>query len=155
MAKSEHEKWAQETLKRFEGEKQVTVISTKTASSDYGRVMSSGEGDVAKRVNSCIVYGGSNVRGGFGGGFVTPRGVGTVLTQEQLKTLVENPVAHKHFKNGFITFEVGKLTNETVAKVAEADLEREDDAAPLTPENVKTGKKTKAKKAEENKTVRI
>lgn len=76
-----------------------------------------------------LIKGGSNVADKR---LITPIGVRTEVTDEQLAQLLENPVFKLHVNNGFITVEDVKEDPEKVA----ADMATKDDSAPLTPEDI-------------------
>lgn len=75
-----------------------------------------------------MIAGGSNVVNKH---LMTPMGLATKVSDEQLEMLEANPVFQLHKKNGFITV---KSTNLNPEKVA-ADMTTRDQSAPLVPED--------------------
>jgi hypothetical protein len=73
--------------------------------------------------------------------FVTPKGVLTIVNDEQMKILVENNSFKTHKENGFITVERKKA--ESVDEVA-ADMTKKDLSAQLVNEDFKKPPKTSA-----------
>lgn len=71
--------------------------------------------------------------------FVTPRGVVTEVTAEQLAILEKVPAFQRHKERGFLSIEDKRHDVEKVA----ADLKPNDDSAPLTPEDFADGKAPK------------
>ena len=72
------------------------------------------------------------IKGGTGvatKNFITPLGVPTEITSEELEYLEKNPSFEKHKKDGFIIVQTKKAPAEKVA----ADMARNDKSAPLTP----------------------
>lgn len=62
---------------------------------------------------------------------VTPRGVVTKVTDEQLALLEQNPLFKRHKENGFIIVDSVKVDPEVKA----SDMEQRDDSSPLVPED--------------------
>lgn len=60
---------------------------------------------------------------------ITPKGVATIVTDEQLEALEKNPGFAQHKKNGFIT--VQKSGNEAVDKAVK-NMKADDESKPLT-----------------------
>jgi len=75
------------------------------------------------------VAGGANVADKH---LLTPRGVVTEVSDEDLEHLERNQLFQRHKANGFILVDTIKVDPEI--KVA-ADMEQKDDSAPLTPED--------------------
>lgn len=73
---------------------------------------------------------------------LTPRGVSTEVTEEQLALLKTHPIFKEHLKRGFVTVVETKYKEE--AEKAAEDLEKKDASAPKTPADYK--KKPKVKK---------
>lgn len=63
--------------------------------------------------------------------FITPRGVVTSVTDEELAQLEQNPVFKLHKENGYITVESKQHDVEKVV----ADMKGRDVSAPLVPED--------------------
>lgn len=75
---------------------------------------------------SITIKGGANV---VSKNLITPRGICTPVTAEDLKLLEENKVFQRHVKRGFITVEKSKAKADTVAK----NMTAKDESAPKTP----------------------
>jgi hypothetical protein len=74
---------------------------------------------------------------------ITPRGVVTEVSDQDLEVLKANKVFQMHMLNKFITIERHKEDANKVAK----DMEPEDKSAPLTPAKVKKQDEERRKKA--------
>lgn len=99
------------------------VYSTLSAPQEY-TTYHSGAADLPQAVQSVFIAGGANVADKR---LVTPRGVVTKVTDEELKALETNEVFKLHKANGFISVGAAKKDPEVVA----ADMTSRDDAAPL------------------------
>ena len=62
---------------------------------------------------------------------VTPRGVATTVTEEQVEYLRANPVFQLHEKNGFVMVSESYADPDTVA----ADMTGRDNSAPVVPQD--------------------
>jgi len=76
------------------------------------------------------IVGGANVANK---NVITPRGVATKVTAEQLEQLRKNHVFQQHEHNGFITISEGKADADEVA----ADMTGRDESAPLVDQDFK------------------
>lgn len=101
------------------------VFSTLATDQRYQNYINGG-GDQPVPAAVVFIKGGSGVAGR---NFITPMGVPTEVTDEELGHLEKNPVFQLHQKNGFITVQTKKYDAEKVA----ADMNRADKSAPLTP----------------------
>lgn len=99
------------------------VYSTLSAPQEYV-TYNSGAADLPQAVQSVFIAGGANVAGKH---LVTPLGVVTKVTDEELKALETNEVFKLHKENGFVTVSDAKVDPEVVA----ADMTSRDEAAPL------------------------
>jgi len=105
--------------------KKIYVYSTLSCDNIYHRTLQGGadlpvfEGDV-------LIKGGAGVANDR---LITPRGIVTTITEEQLEVCRADPVFVMHEKNGFI--QVGE--NLVDAEVAAADMTGRDQSAPLVP----------------------
>lgn len=105
--------------------KQVHVYSTLTCDNIYHRTKQGGadlpvfEGDV-------LIKGGAGIANDR---LITPRGVVTTITEEQLEICRADPVFVAHEKNGFI--QVGERLIDVEKAVA--DMEGRDKSAPIVP----------------------
>ncbi|EAO0065952.1 hypothetical protein GPN87_003083 [Salmonella enterica] len=121
------------------------IYSTLTGSQAY-QVYRQGGADLPLVDKTILVAGGANVANKH---FITPRGVVTSVTDEELELLEKNPVFALHKANGFITVEAKEVSVEKVV----SDMEARDESAPLTeadfiakdqdPPTVVTNKKSK------------
>lgn len=87
----------------------------------------SGFAEVGKKV---IIHGGHGVATKQ---FVTPKGVATKVSQEDLDFLLKNKSFQNHMKAGFITYDKSKVDTEKRA----ANMTKADGASPLTPDDFK------------------
>lgn len=74
---------------------------------------------------SVLIHGGANLTNKQ---FVTPLGVVTKVTDEQLECLVQNPAFMRHMERGYIKIEKKELDIEKTV----SDMEPRDDSSPLT-----------------------
>ena len=77
-----------------------------------------------------------HIKGGAGianDRLVTPRGVVTEVTEEQVEYLRQNEVFKLHEKNGFVEVSASRVDPDTAA----ADMTGRDNSAPLVPEDFK------------------
>lgn len=100
------------------------IYSTLTASQRYQTYTKQENGVSSAERPSILIQGGTNVADK---NFVTPRGVVTKVTPEQLKELKENKLFQTHVKNGFIKIEDKAGDTEKVV----ADLTQRSPDAPL------------------------
>lgn len=103
------------------------IYSTLTGSQAY-QIYRQGGADLPVVDKTILVAGGANVANK---NFITPKGVVTTVTDEELELLGKNPVFALHRENGFITVEEKQVSVEKVV----SDMEARDDAAPLTDED--------------------
>lgn len=101
------------------------VYSTLTCSNTYTSYRKT-ENELPEVESRIVIHGGSNVATKH---LVTPRGVVTEVSDEQLAILLDNELFQRHMKNGFIAVETVKVDPEQVA----ADMVTRDEGAPLTP----------------------
>lgn len=111
--------------------KQYYVYSTMTAAVTYCAWVRGG-GDIPTIQKSVTINGGANVADKH---FQTPRGVVTVISEEQLEIMKADGVFQIHQKNGFITVEEKRAEVERVV----SDMEGQDESAPLTPNDFDDG----------------
>lgn len=84
-----------------------------------------GGNDVPIKGFQCLIKGGTGVANKR---LVTPLGVATEITDEELGELEKNPSFVDHKKNGFITVRSKKAEAEKVA----TDMNLKDESAPMT-----------------------
>lgn len=117
--------------------KQVYIYSTLTASTAYPSYINPENGiPRAAPGKTVVIKGGANVADKH---VVTPRGVVTILTEEQYNSIKDHRVFKKHVEGGFIKVENRKADPETVA----ADMTGRDQSAPLVPEDFNEDDKAK------------
>lgn len=88
-----------------------------------------------------LVKGGANVADKRT--ILTPKGVSTEVTEEELELLKKHPLFKEHLQKGFVTVVDTKYREE--AEKAARSLEKKDASAPKTPDDYKQ-KTTKVKK---------
>lgn len=103
----------------------VHVFSTLTSDNTYSNY-EKGENDLPRLVERVLIKGGSNVATKR---LITPLGVMTTITEEELAICQRNEVFKKHVENGFITVEKKKHDPEVVA----ADMTLRDKSSPIVP----------------------
>lgn len=84
-----------------------------------------GGGDIPIKGHSVLVKGGTGVANDR---LITPLGVSTEITEEDLGELEKNPVFQKHQADGFMIVRAKKAEAEKVA----SDMNLKDKSAPLT-----------------------
>lgn len=99
------------------------IYSTLTAPQIYTQTKPGG-GDIPVETGRVYIAGGSNVPDKY---MVTPLGVATPVSDDELAILQENSVFLAHVKNGFITIRKSEADPEKVA----SDMETRDQSAPL------------------------
>jgi hypothetical protein len=105
----------------------IYVYSTLTAGQEYTGWIK-GAGNLPKRKHSVRINGGANL---YSKRLITPLGVVTEISKEDLSFLRAHKVFQKHEKNGFLRIETQKREVEVVV----ADMEHRDASAPDTPED--------------------
>ncbi|ENU3061690.1 hypothetical protein MLT67_12195 [Escherichia coli] len=118
------------------------IYSTLTGSQAY-QVYQKGGGDLPIAERAILVAGGANLADK---NFITPKGVVTTVSDEDLALLEQNPVFQLHKSNGFIVVEAKPAPVEKVV----SDMEARDESAPLT-ENDFISKGQKPPKVIDNK----
>jgi hypothetical protein len=105
------------------------VYSTLSADNIYGAYVKGGADlPMIDRERQVLIKGGSNVADKR---LITPRGVVTEVSEDQLAALLENTVFQMHVENGYVTF---SDHNEDPEKVIGAEgLEARDASSPLEP----------------------
>lgn len=99
------------------------IYSTLTANTAYAVYAESGDGSPSFE-RQILIKGGSNVADKH---FITPYGVMTEVSDEDLATLKTNPVFQKHLDGGFLKIQSRKNDAEVVA----SDMTGRDQSAPL------------------------
>jgi len=101
-----------------------------------------GGSDLYIQGHSVLVKGGTGVVGAKN--LVTPLGVATEISEEEIGFLESNPLFKLHAKNGYVTIQRRKADPERVA----ADMNRADPSAPKTPAHYANAGKDEAKPKE-------
>ncbi len=102
----------------------VYIFSTLANDQNYTNWVKGG-GDIPVKGQSVLIKGGTGVANDR---LITPLGVATEITEEELSILDLNPVFVKHRQDGFITVRNKKAEAEKVA----SDMNLMDKSAPLT-----------------------
>lgn len=102
------------------------IYSTLSCPQRYTKFVPGAEGGIPREEGSVLIHGGANVADRA---IITPRGVVTEVSDEELALLKENKLFNTHCENGFITIETKKVDVEKVTP----DMEARDGSAPLTP----------------------
>ncbi len=106
--------------------KKIYVYSTMTGPVEYA-IWVKGGGDIPTIKKSVRIEGGANVADKH---LYTPRGVCTIISEEDYEVLKQDGVFKIHVENGFIT--IGDKEAPSIER-AVADMESQDESAPLTP----------------------
>ena len=104
----------------------IYVYSTLSAPVKYQNYVESAS-DMPNLGDYVLIKGGANVAGEL----MTPLGVVTIITPEQLAILEQNKTFQLHKENGFIKV---RGSHEEVEKIV-ADMQGRDDSAPLVPQD--------------------
>lgn len=99
------------------------IFSTLSCSQHYGEYIKGGA-DLPIRGKQVLVKGGANVADKM---FVTPRGVVTTVSDEELAIIERDPMFQAHKENGYITVEKKNLDIDKVV----SNLTARDESAPL------------------------
>lgn len=91
--------------------------------------------DLPKRRQGILIKGGAGIASKH---LITPKGVVTEITDEELKELKENQVFNLHCTNGFIKIEYEKIKITNAIK----DMEPKDKSTPLVPSDFPSPPKT-------------
>ena len=111
----------------------VYVFSTLTSSVEY-RNYGEGGADMPHVDRSVLIVGGSNIPDKH---LVTPYGVMTKVSAEDISWLQENELFKLHQKNGYVTVRDKAADPEKVA----TDMKTRDESAPLVDADFKEGEK--------------
>lgn len=103
------------------------IYSTLASDNAYTNYENGGA-DLPVALPAVLIHGGAGVANDR---FVTPRGVVTEVTGEQLDYLRRNPVFLMHEKNGYILVDSNRADPDQVA----ADMTGRDVSAPLVPQD--------------------
>lgn len=105
------------------------VYSTATCSTFYCAYQKTNEKDLGRISKKVEIKGGHGVA--TQKTCITPRGVVTVVSDEDLDFLMQNKSFQRHIKAGFITVDKKEVAPEKKAK----DMEDKDGSAPITPKD--------------------
>lgn len=103
-----------------------STLSTDVFYVPYHEKLDQNDMPIAEKDAGVLIKGGANVATKH---LVTPKGVVTTVSDEQLEMLEKNDLFQLHKKNGFIIVDTSKVDPEVRA----ADMEQRDDSAPATP----------------------
>jgi len=109
------------------------VYSTLSCDNEY-RSYGKGGGDIQNVVAHVLIRGGAGIANK---NILTPKGVATQVTNEELAILESNDQFKLHVANGFIIVENKKAEADEVAK----NMTKKDKSAPATPEDYVGDKK--------------
>ena len=112
------------------------VYSTLAADTEYVTYREGG-GDMPVPESSVVIKGGAGVANDR---FVTPRGVVTSVTEEQLQKLQQNKVFQLHEKNGYVQYSEAIVDPDKAA----ADMTGRDESAPVVPQDLREDEQPKA-----------
>jgi len=112
--------------------KKVYVYSTMTGPVEYA-IWVPGGGDIPTIQKSVRIEGGANVADKH---LHTPRGVCTIISEDDYEILKQDGVFQIHEKGGFISVEHNEAPS---IERAVADMESQDQSAPLTPNDFDDG----------------
>ncbi len=104
------------------------VFSTLSCDNEY-RSFSKGGGDIPIVESKILIKGGAGI---VNKNIITPLGVMTQVTDEELKLLEENESFKMHRDNGYIVVENKKADADEVAKKS---MKKNDKSSPVTPED--------------------
>lgn len=113
------------------------VYSTATCDTAYG-IWVKGGNDLPIRTRAIVIKGGAGVASK---NLITPRGVVTEVSDEDLAQLEKDEAFQRHVERGFIRIERAKSDPEKVA----ADMTGRDDASPLVPQDFAEKKRPKTR----------
>ena len=102
----------------------VYVFSTLANDQNYTNWIKGGN-DIPTKGFQCLIRGGTGVSNDR---LITPLGVSTEITEQELAELEKNPSFVQHKKEGFITIRNKKAEAEKVA----SDMNLKDESAPMT-----------------------
>lgn len=106
------------------------VYSTLTADNEYVQWVKNGDHqNIERRV---LINGGHGV---MNKNFLTPLGVATEVSDEEMAFLLQNDAFKLHVANGFIRMDKKKVDTEKVA----ADMKLRDNSAPIVPSDYAPG----------------
>lgn len=89
-----------------------------------------GGGDMPIELPPVVIKGGAGIANER---LVTPRGIVTEVTEQEVEYLRQNEVFKMHEKNGFVEVSESRVDPDTAA----ADMTGRDNSAPLVPEDFK------------------
>lgn len=114
------------------------VYSTLSNDNEY-RIYEKGGADIPVVKGHVLIKGGAGIANK---NLITPRGVPTEVTKEQLEMLEGNDQFKMHKENGFISVDTKQADADAVAK----NMTKKDKSAPKTPEDYSGDKAPKVNK---------
>jgi hypothetical protein len=109
--------------------KNLIVFSTLASDVAYTNHVAGGA-DIPIALPSVMIRGGAGVANDR---LVTPRGIATPVTEEQVEYLRQNPIFKLHEKNGFV--HVSEAAEAKDADKVAADMTGRDNSAPYVPQD--------------------
>ena len=106
----------------------IHVYSTLSCSQRYVKYIPGVEGNLPREERAILINGGANVADKH---FMTPKGVHTLITDEEYECLKENQLFQTHVKNGFISVEEREANIDKVV----SNMEGRSQDAPVTPQD--------------------
>ena len=105
----------------------ATILSKLSSAQEYTFYADNMGGKINRPIKTIRINGGANIADK---NFITPQGVTTFISDEDLEILVKHPIFQLHVNNGFV--KVVQSSNDKGE-----DLEQADQSAPLTPKTYK------------------
>jgi hypothetical protein len=112
------------------------VYSTATGANKYVEYHPYNKNEASARIKRVIatIAGGANLAP-VAGNLVTPRGVATQVTDEQLKALMNCEAFKRHMEAGFMHVDDSKERRDPDKVVRDVGMNPKDGSAPLTPDS--------------------
>lgn len=108
------------------------VYSTLTADNNYAAYVKAGDRDQQRVVREVLIKGGHGL---MNKNFITPLGVATEVTEDELSFLLTVNAFNEHKANGFISHEEKKVEPEK----AVANMKRRDKSSQIVPSDYEKG----------------
>jgi len=102
------------------------VYSTQTCGMHYAEYEKSSSKDIAKIIKKVLIKGGHGVANKH---FLTPKGVVTTVSDEDMEFLLKSEAFNRHLKAGFMSYD----KKEVLPEIKAANMKDKDGSAPLTP----------------------
>lgn len=108
------------------------VYSTLTCDNEYAAYVKTGDREQQRVTHSVLIKGGHGV---INKNFLTPQGVATEVSDEDLEFLKGVPAFQEHEQRGFITYDKKKVETEKVA----VNMKGRDKSAQIVPSDYEPG----------------